>query len=124
MVTALSSLEVNMNLHIKLTPLFSLTILLLLASLGFNIYQYHQIKGLSGKIIQTNPSDNTSSITYKTGDNRDSKDNLLKVIENKPITEEINELEYPLGAAEEEADIANKQLSEELTKKEEYRKAA
>ncbi|NLD35676.1 MAG: hypothetical protein GX654_02290 [Desulfatiglans sp.] len=48
---------------------------------------------------------------------------MLKLTEDKTITEKINELEYHLGAAEEEADIANKQLSEELTQKEEYRKA-
>ncbi|MDM7918612.1 MAG: hypothetical protein QUS12_05535, partial [Methanosarcina sp.] len=107
-----------------LLTLFSITAILLLASLGLNLHQYLQIKKMSGAVvskdnIQVNSSTESSSANSQ---NREEKIAVANT-ENKTGTDKINELEYHLGAAEEEASIAYGQLSDELTKKEEFKKA-
>ncbi len=107
-----------------LLTLFFITALLLLASLGLNIYQYLQIRGKSAtsaaeKIAHTYPSNDSS---YATSQN--SKGGMaIANVGDKEGTDKINELEYHLGAAEEEAGIAYEQLTDELTKKKEFKKA-
>lgn len=98
------------------SALFSITVLLLLISVGFNIQQYMKRKGsseinkLAKKSVQTEPVKDSapSQVAHK---DEDSDKN------------EIDKLEYQLSAAEEEVDIATEQLNEELTKKDEYKKA-
>jgi hypothetical protein len=107
-----------------LLTLFSITALLLLASLGLNIYQYLQIRGISGPIvskdnIQVNSYNDSSEATSQKKKGNIATANTV----NKTGTDKINELEYHLGAAEEEATVANEQLSDELAKKEEFKKA-
>jgi hypothetical protein len=107
-----------------LLTLFSITALLLLGSLSLNIYQYLQIRGMSGTIvskdnIQTNSSTDSSAATSKNMKQEIATSNK----KNKTDPDKINELEYQLGAAEEETSVAYGQLSDELAKKEEFKKA-
>ena len=123
--------------------LFSSISLLLLTSVGFNLCQYKQINVLSGKIASglntqnkfvgdSDPSQNTTEqiVIAEPESNSDTsnvatakKSNLHGYKIKDSIKNEIDELEYQLNAAEEDADMAYNQLSEELTKKDEYKKA-
>ena len=129
-----------------LLALFSSTALLLVASFGFNIYQYQRIKGLSeitaleqnAKNKSADDSDPlhvtaTEQITKSESVNDlDPSHTGIKISKTYITTEnkgersgvnEIDNLEYQLNAAEEEVDMATLQLAEELTKKDEYKKA-
>ncbi len=117
-----------MKSHKMLSALFAFTVLLLLVSLGFNAYQYKQIKGISEKItsekvIETNSSGNSGLTSAKTSDQNKQEDIAIAAKQEKTGVNKVKELEYHLNAAEEEVDMANEKLSEELTKKEGYRKA-
>ena len=124
--------------------LFSLTVVLLFVSIGFEIYLYQQIRGLSEVIasgqniqkkIEGEPaaSHKIDEKQITKTESRDSSDTSYIISANKSnavadkaeaaVNNEINELEYQLDAAEEEVDMATSQLSEELTKKDEYKKA-
>lgn len=117
-----------MEFRKKFVSLFSLTVLLLFASVGFNIYQHQQIKGLSEKItsenmVQADSSSRSGSAAVKNPGQSRKKDIAFNGKGGKTGADKIDELEYQLDAAEEEVDMATAQLSEELAKKEEYRKA-
>ena len=98
------------------SALFSITVILLLISVGFNIHQYKKRTGSSDinksakKSAQTEPvkDSDPSQVAHKDEDSG-------KI--------EVNKLKYQLSAAEEEVDIATEQLNKELTKKDEYKKA-
>ena len=96
--------------------LFSIIVLLLFVSVGFNILQQRKLAGsseinkLNNKSVQTEPVKDSDPSNIAHNDEDTGKN-------------EIDELEYQLGAAEEEANRAIEQLKEELTKKDEYKKA-
>ena len=106
--------------------------LLLLASIGINAVQYLQFRKfsenpeshkLSKNEPVSDPKNNSDSVPVK----KDQKNKIKKTatagnVQNSD-TSESNELEYHLNAAKEELDMTNDQLSEELAKKEEFKKA-
>ena len=102
--------------------------LLFLLLIGFNIYQYQQIKKLSEKTVPEkivkNESTNDSQATpFKMVQKSKMKSSTPVSKKEKSSTNEINELEYQLNAAEEELDMANEELFDELSKKAEFIKA-
>lgn len=96
--------------------------LLILVSLGFNIFQYQRNKKLSKIVIPEKIAKNESFSET----NIASKSAPVKIVqknkEEKFDTGAINELEDHLSTAEKVLDKASEQLSEELSKKAEYKK--
>jgi hypothetical protein len=105
---------------------------LFLVSIGFNIFQYKQFRELSKKPVYVNVDKNGSIVDSNTASNTASlkftKNTMMKSTSNEGKTEnssggETDELTYHLNAAKEELDYTNNQLSEELSKKAEFKKA-
>jgi len=110
---------------IVLRTVYCLAGLLFIASVGYNIFQHQQFKILSeksasGKITKTESVDDINS---NSGSGPGVKVTAPDDKAGSLYTNENKELEYHLNAAKEELDMTNKQLSEELTKKEEFKKA-
>lgn len=106
--------------------------LLFLVSIGFNIFQYQQFRKLSEIPIHAKTDKNDSIIDSHTGLNpaspKFSQNEIMKSTMPEGKTEnsgvaETDELTYHLNAAKEELDFTNKQLSDELSKKAEFKKA-
>lgn len=102
--------------------------LLILVLIGFNIYQYQQINKLSEKtvpekIVKNESTSDSQATPFKMAQKSKMKSVAPVSKEEKSNTSEIDELEYQLNAAEEELDMANAELSDELSKKAEYIKA-
>lgn len=106
--------------------------LLFLVSVGINIYQYGQFKNhsekpVSEKIVKketvNDPGSTSESIPVKTAQEAQMTGTSSEGTVEKPDAGEIKELKYHLNAAEEELDMTNEQLSEELSKKEEFKRA-
>lgn len=111
-----------------LRTIYCLAGLLLLLSLGFNIYQYQRNKELFERPV----SENITKIESVDDWNSDLKSPAAKMVQKsaaalgkveKSDTGEIKELEYHLNAAKEELDMINEQLSEDLSEKAEFGKA-
>ena len=102
---------------------FSLAGLLILSSIGFNIYQYQRNKKLITKPVQENigknESTNDSDITSKPV----SAINTVPLKKEGAPSGDARELESQLNMTEEELDETSGQLSEELAKKSEFKKA-
>lgn len=88
-----------------------LVVLILLASIGFNIYQYQLNKKLSENTAQ--------DLATK----EQAKDALKGTAIKNPDNKYLVELEEKLDATEEELDKVNEQLSDELAKKEAFKNA-
>lgn len=141
---------------VLLKTAYCLAGLLILASIGLNIFQYQRNKKLyerpvPEKITKDESAGKTMSVPVEMDQKRDVESTApVKMDQKKPVkstapvkmvqksemkstapaskkensnTSEMNELEYHLDAAEEELDMTNKQLSEELTKKAEFKDA-
>ncbi len=94
--------------------IYSIAGLLIMASIGFNIYQYQRNNKLSQISVPKKITKNKSTRDY---------DPVPEFREEKNKTGGIDKLVSNLNAAEEELNIASKKLSEELTQKAEFRKA-
>jgi hypothetical protein len=150
-------MEVDMKTQkVLLKSAYCLAGLLILASIGLNIFQYQRNKKLyekpvPEKITKDESAGKTMSALVKMDQKRDAESATpvetvqkkavestapVKIVQKGEIksttpaskeeesnTTEINELEYHLDAAEEEIDMTNEQLDEELSKKEEFKKA-
>ena len=117
---------------IVLRTVYCLAGFLFLASVGYNILQHQQFKKFfvkpdSGKITQnktdSDPLSGSESNPAKTDKKADLESATPAGLQENLDTGEAGELEYHLNAAKEELDITNDQLSEELSKKEEFKKA-
>ena len=88
------------------------------SAIGFNIYQYQRNKKLS---------ENTAPVVLAREESRITRvDNTSKnkspAVKN-PVIKDLSKLEENLDATEEELDKVNKQLSEELAKKDAFKEA-
>ena len=108
---------------------YGLICLSFLISIGLNIFQSQQIKKLSRGVNQETSVNNESTGNTISGPGEAVQKGAtgratLAGKEKEPNKDEVNDLNYQLGAAEEEVDMANKQLSDELAKKAESVKNA
>jgi phosphoribosyl-ATP pyrophosphohydrolase len=117
---------------VLLKTAYCLAGVLILVSIGFNIFQYQRNKRLSEKPVpekiakNESTSDsisNSESAPVKIVQKSERKSTVPISKEEKSITSEIDELEYHLNAAEEELDMTSEQLSDELSQKAKYKKA-
>jgi|GEM_PF-2053748 len=96
------------------------------ALIGLNIYQHQQIKKASqGTIFETSASDEARDKTSGAFSSRSksrSPGHALAPANNQSGTNEGDDLNYQLEAAEEELAMVNKQLSDEESKKAEQKK--
>ncbi len=129
-----------------LKAVYCLTGLLFIASISLNIFQYQKIRKLSEDktvarqtVISDESADNPKAIIKEESIDirmtapekmvQESTFEEMKPVINEEIprkettVNEIDELEYHLSAAEEELDMTSEQLSSELTKKTEFKKA-
>lgn len=115
-----------------LKTLYCLAGLLFLASIGVNIIQYRQFNKLSGRLTSEDitknepvmyPNIGAESAQVKTVKNTRMKNAAPEGKAGDSGTGEVKELSYQLNAAQEELDMTNDQLSEELQKKAEFKKA-
>ena len=103
--------------------------LLILASIGFNIYQYKRNKELFAKSAPDKIENNESSISEsKSISNSPSVIAAQKTIvteskKENPGSGDINELEGNLNSTEKELDRTSEELSKELSQKNNFKKA-
>lgn len=99
--------------------------ILVLTGLGF--FQHMQIKKLSQGVNRETPVDNQTTEIVISQSKQTPQKNTMQTTgvsneEKDSDTDENDDLEYQLDAAEEELDMAHEQLSDELSRKAEYSK--
>ena len=114
---------------VLLKTAYCLVGLLILTSIGLNIFQYQLIKKLSENAAPKAVTKEESIDAPMTAPVEMVQESTLKSIgpadkEKDSSMSDINELEYQLEAAEEELDMTSEQLSDELSKKMELKRAA
>lgn len=114
-----------------LRTIYCLAGLLFIVSIGVNVFQYQRFKKFPQKPVSEkitkNESISDSNSTPKSMAVKIIKKNKIKNTapdekEEKSNTNKVGELEYHLNAAKEELDMTKEQLSEELSKKAEFKK--
>ena len=100
----------------SLKKICSILVVLLFILLGFNIFQYQRNR----ELINKPGSDSNANEETIPASNNESKSVHPGESENYDA-KRISELEGQLHATEEDLDIAASQLSEELSKKEDYK---
>ncbi len=105
--------------------LFSLISILLVTSIGFNIYLYQKINKAPDISAYSENKLSRERITEQYTKNESPAKSAKpdQAVKESALKTRVNELEYNLEIAEEDADTAYDQLSEELDKKEEYKNA-
>ena len=107
---------------------WSLAGFLLLTSIGFNIYQHQRnnelfAKSAPGKIVENEPVSDPNNISGSVPVKTVQKNIMSVSREEKSGPVDINELEDHLNSTEEELDRTSEELSEEFTKKDNFKKA-
>ena len=103
----------------------SLAFLLFFASIGLNFFQHQKIRKLSTEGHGKMPAMNQSKIAVTS--NREGIRGISEAAtfsgkEREPHRDQVDELEYQLDAAEEELDIALKQISDAAERESEIEK--
>ena len=116
------------NKKVFLKTIYCLAVLLLIASIGFNVFQYQRNKRFLDKQSSVKITEK-ESISEASSDSEAAPVRLVQksttlVSENTSNTSEIDELEHELDVVEEEIGDVNEELYDELVKKEAFRNAA